>query len=149
MYILRRFHLSLGHALQKILRLAKSKAAKVESAQALVAKASADPKVKEQVKKTKGKGAGRGRGKAAQKNEATNQGNEGNEGNEDTGEKGHHDDDAEVPCDKGEVNSKAAPANKSINLDLKNLWSEKDHLQLFWSLLHLPMIDFEIWSKKN
>ena len=96
-------------------RLAKQKAAKVESAQALVDRASADPKVKKQLKpKPKGKGVGRAKAKVAKKPV-------------------HGDGEESQPAGDDQVDGageeEASPPEPSLSppsTDIKTLWNQKD-----------------------
>ena len=115
----------------ELLRLAKQKASKIQSAQALLEKASSDPKVRKQLKPKRGRG-GRGRGRGAGAVPKTTLGDLGDyQDEQDEPEvENSKDADQQTGCEPMEVPEKIPPPKASPKHDadfLKNQWAEKDH----------------------
>ena len=120
----------------ELTRLAKQKAAKVQSAQALLAKASADPKVRKQLKPKRGRG-GRGRGRGTVEIPKATLGDlgeyEGEQDEEVDGNKNINGADQNSQTEPTEVavkdekkNTSKAKDDSNPDADLKKQWGEKD-----------------------
>ena len=101
-------------------QLEKSKAAKVLSAEKLLDKAKADPKVQKNLKK-KSKGRGRGRGKASDQPVEESAGGDGDANNHQEGEAGEEGADSVDPPKKGKPR-----VSNADNTALAEQWAKKE-----------------------